>query len=460
MWTRPSHKYQRTFGFVRKTNAYLNDDQITKFKAALKVENDLYNFALKYLYAKYGRKHIDRKFPVKRQKSYLVNDIKAKFIAKYYGLNRWKVKKLSLSSHNAQLFLMQLITNFAEYRKELVKNAKAMDSRARFNFKMNITKDKRGCHKNKQHKSWYRIGSIGFNADNRTMLIDLQPNVGGGMTVLSMHKIKIPDYGVVYIQGNAFVLASSPDIKQVRLKLQHDQTFQLQFVYTMKKPKLKLSKKLDAVGLDWNMINNEYYHDSNDQSFILPDQVVRQADKYEQRTNQLKSRRDRNLGHRRLLNKQISRLSCKRKQLLTEAYRSGVHDVVGDHQVIVIEDLDPKDMRQPGKDSGYKRGFNRKLALIKPYELKQILCNYAWKHGAVVIKVDAYKTSQVEYGTNFVQKHSLDDPRTWVSEYSEKTIKRDLNAAKNILDWGLHPDHHYKVRKFKKVEPEMVADFV
>ena len=92
--------------------------------------------------------------------------------------------------------------------------------------------------------------------------------------------------------------------------------------------------------------------------------------------------------------------------------------------------------------------------------VKQILCNYAWKHGAVVIKVDAYKTSQVEYGTNFVQKHSLDDPRTWVSEYSEKTIKRDLNAAKNILDWGLHPDHHYKVRKFKKVEPEMVADFV
>lgn len=100
-----------------------------------------------------------------------------------------------------------------------------MDDKARYNFKMNITKDKRGRHKNLKHKSWYRIGGIGFNADNRTILIDLQAIKG--LTVLSMHKINIPDYGDIYIQGNAYVLCQDPQIKQVKLKWQHDQTFQI-----------------------------------------------------------------------------------------------------------------------------------------------------------------------------------------------------------------------------------------
>lgn len=141
MWMTASYKYQTKFGFVRKSNAYLNDSQRDKFKKAIDTENKLYNFALRYLYATYGRKHMDRKVPTKMAKQYLATYIKKLFLAKFYGLERWNVKKLYLSSHNAQLFLIQLITNFAEYKKELRKNFQNMDDKARYNFKMNITKD-------------------------------------------------------------------------------------------------------------------------------------------------------------------------------------------------------------------------------------------------------------------------------------------------------------------------------
>lgn len=254
MFVKASHKYQSKFGFVRKTNAYLNNEQQDQFRRAIQVENRLYNFALRYLYATYGKTHLDRYYPIKVGRRVLATKIKLLFMQKYFNRSRWNVNEMYLSSHNAQLFLVQLLTNFGEYRKELRKNAKNMDKKARYNFKQNITKDKRGRHKNSQHKSWYRIGGLGFNADNRTILIDLQPNAG--LTVLSMHKIKIPDYGVFYIQGNAYDLCQDKDICQVKLKWQHDQTFQLQLVHAAKKPKPRVTEQTKALGLDWNMTDN------------------------------------------------------------------------------------------------------------------------------------------------------------------------------------------------------------
>lgn len=457
MWTKASRKYQNKFGFVRKTNAYLSEEQIDKHQRALKVENELYNFALSYLTKTYGRTHIDRDVPTKVGKQILANKIKAMFIDEKYGLTRWKVKKLNLSSHNAQLFLIQLITNFAEYQKELRKNAKNMDERARFNYKMNITHDKRGKHHNSKHKSWYRIGGIGFNADNRTILINLQPKTP--LRVVSMHKIIIPDYGMIHIQGNAYDLCQSDDIQQVRLKWQHDHTYQLQIVHIAEKPNFDI-KNQDSIGLDWNMTNNEFYHSSNDDQFFIDDWVVKKADQYENKINELKSKRDKFHKHVKKLNKKIERYSAKRTQLLVEFYRKKIPEVVANHKVIVIERLNTKDMRKPGKSSGKDRGFNRKLSLIKPYILQTILANYAWKHDVRVIKVDAYKTSQTEFGTMCVHKHPLSEREFPSDVCPGKVIKRDLNAAKNILDWGLHPDHHIKVKLHPKVKPRMVADFM
>lgn len=457
MWTKPSHKYQTKFAYVRKTSTYLDSQQAEKLAQALAVENKLYNFALSYLYKTYGYKHIDRKVPVSMGKQVLANQIKKLFMAKYYDLKRWQVKKMYLSSHNAQLFLIQLITNFAEYKKELVRNASQMDAKARFNFKANIQKNKAGKHTNRKHKTWYRIGGIGFNADNRTILIDIQPQ--SPIRVLSMHKIVIPDYGLIHIQGNAYDMCADTNIHQVKLKWQHDRTYQLQFVHIAEKSDFSIANQ-DSVGLDWNMTDNVFYHDSNDQTFQLPAWAVQRADWYEQQINHLKSKRDLNHGNKRLLNTQIQRYSVKRSQLLVEVYRKMMPQVVASHRVIVIEKLNSKSMRKSGRKRAQSRGFNRKLALIKPAILQSYLANYAWKHGARVIQVDSYKTSQVEFGTTHIHKHPLSKREFPSDDNVKEMVGRDVNAAKNILDWGLHPDHHIKVRLFSKVTPAMVADFM
>lgn len=59
-----------------------------------------------------------------------------------------------------------------------------------------------------------------------------------------------------------------------------------------------------------------------------------------------------------------------------------------------------------------------------------------------------------------VHKHPLSEREFPSDVCPGKVIKRDLNAAKNILDWGLHPDHHIKVKLHPKVKPRMVADFM
>lgn len=173
----------------------------------------------------------------------------------------------------------------------------------------------------------------------------------------------------------------------------------------------------------------------------------------------MKSKRDLHLVNQQKADRKIRQLFAKRRQVIIEYYRKEMPKVIQDYQVVVIERLNTKDMRKPGKGKGKDRGFNRRLSLIKPFELQQVLANYAWKHGVPVVKVDSYKTSQVEFGTTEVHKHAL-DKREWISPVTGKKVLRDLNAAKNILDWGIHPDHHYKVKQFAKVQPPMVADFM
>ena len=158
------------------------------------------------------------------------------------------------------------------------------------------------------------------------------------------------------------------------------------------------------------------------------------------------------------MNQKIQRLSAKRAQLLTETYRREVAKVVQGYDVLVVERLSTKDMRRLGRGKGINRGFNRKLSLIKPFELQQVLANYAWHHGMVMLQTDAFMTTQTEFGTNYHTYHP-ESERKFPSHFnSQVMIDRDTNAAKNILDWGLHPDHHMKVRMFKKVIPAMVSD--
>ncbi|WP_137641678.1 zinc ribbon domain-containing protein, partial [Lactiplantibacillus modestisalitolerans] len=127
-----------------------------------------------------------------------------------------------------------------------------------------------------------------------------------------------------------------------------------------------------------------------------------------------------------------------------EHYKQLAHTLMDDYDVVVIEDLDAKNMRAKKRQA---RNANRKLAMIKPYRMAQFIEMLANRTGKTLIKVDAYKTSQVEYGTTHEEKHDT-SVREWVSTLTGKLINRDLNASWNILDWGLNPEHHIKLKDY------------
>ena len=71
--------------------------------------------------------------------------------------------------------------------------------------------------------------------------------------------------------------------------------------------------------------------------------------------------------------------------------------------------------------------------------------------------VDSYKTSQVEYGTDYQEKHGLDGPRQWTSKYTGREIDRDLNASRNILEWALNPEKHIKLKDYPALKPSSLV---
>ena len=75
-------KKRNKFGYTRQYHISLSYQQIDLYEKAIKTQNELYQFALKYLYKTYGRKHIGRPLPFGQGINYLNNKIKAMFIKK------------------------------------------------------------------------------------------------------------------------------------------------------------------------------------------------------------------------------------------------------------------------------------------------------------------------------------------------------------------------------------------
>ena len=448
-WIKEKRSRSSTFAFTEKLKVTLSSEQILQHLHALMVQDQLFNYALNYMYKTYGRKHIDRKIPTRRNRNTLINHIISLFLNEKYQLNRWNYRKLSLSSHNAQLFLQTLIINFAEYQKKLRAGFKWSD-KIKFQFKQNIIKDKHGKHKNPHHNSWYKRSHMRFNLKSKTRAVEIQANTP--IQILSAHVIKVPNFGILHLYKHISEYDFS-DVKVIKLKRKDDGTYQLQIVYVRPKAQANVQAK-PAIGIDWNMTNNVAYHDSNNKQYQLPAEVIAKADWYEQQINKLKRKRSLTHGSTKKLTKQIQKRSAKRAQLLTEAYRHLAIEIVDPVEVLVMEKIGAKDMR---KSTG--KAKNRKLALLKPYEAKKAIQNRAFKQGVTVVEVDAYKTSQVEYGTKSIDKHPLSQ-REWVSPITGKVVDRDHNAAQNILDWGLHPSHHIKVKTFPKVTAAMVSTII
>ena len=462
-------KKSNKFGYTRQYHISLSYEQIKLHQKAIQVQNALYQFALKYLYKTYGYKHVGRPLPHGRSVSFLNNQIKAMFIQEKYGLKRWNSKQLGLSSHAADEFLKTVFTNFSQYRKRL-KKASKMTPVEKYNFRMNITKDKNGKHKNPKHRSWYRKGSMNFLRNRRSFRTITSQKLPNGKTrLVSPHHLHVADFGDIMVFENLKNI-NFDEIALTKIKRVPDGTFRLQITFTHEKQRLPQGK---VIGADWNMFKNEVFRTSENKGIFIPKNVVEKASILEFEKDKYKSLRDTEYNHHgktalwyKYQRKQ-AKLSAKRAQLLTETYRKLAHELVDDYDTIIIEKIDAFEMRKRSYSMNKVQNErkNKRLALIKPYELSQIVESLVNKQNKTLIKVDPYKTSQVEYGTEYESKHELHETnqngkRIYISSYTGKEIDRDYNAALNIKEWGLHPEKHVKLRDYPKLKASNLIEII
>lgn len=420
-----------------------------RYAENIDVLNKAYQYTVKYLEKTYGYKHLNRPYPTdKKGKIYVIKDqIMPRFLHDVYHIDKWDGKKVPIHSQALRdEFMVSIMTNFVEYRKVLKKAAR-MTKQEKEDYRNN----KYG--NNPQHRSWYRKGSLAYLRNGKSHTTVSLPS-NGQIEVLSAHHIKIQDYGDLQTIDNIKHLKHLKHLTIVtsKIKRKGDGTFELQLVLKDQHRRRKPTKK---IGADWNMKDNKIFHTSENQRIYLNPKVSVDADKYEYIINNLKSQRshlEKFLNHKssRLvkLTELIRYYNVRRTNVLTEAYRHMAKKLFEGHNLIAIEQLDAKEMRRESTafNKAGNHAKNRKLAKIKPYELSQLLTQVADREGKTLIKVDSYKTSQVEYGTDYQEKHDPTE-REWVSKYTGKKIIRDLNASQNILAWALEPKKHIKYRE-------------
>lgn len=450
------------YGFTRQYHISLTYAQIKLYQQAIATQNALFQYALKYWYKTYGRKHLGRPLPQKVGIKYMNNRIKAMFIKEKYDLSRWNVRKLGLSSHAADEFLKTCWTNFTNYHRHLVKASK-MSDKEKYNYRMNITKDKFGKHKNPQHRSWYRKGSLNFLRNNKSFKTITSQKLPNGQTkLISPHHINLADFGDVIVFENLRNI-NFKEVALTKIKQMADGTFRLQLTFTRKKTRQKSDK---IIGLDWNMANNEVYRSSENRRYFLAKKVVELANKYEQQINEYKSLRDLEKNKQKRITHKVEfydrrqrKLAAKREHLLTNEYRHLVHRIVDHYDTLIIEDIDAYEMRKKSLklSKEQNKGKNRRLALLKPFEMMTILESLVDKQNKTLIKVDAYKTSQVCHNCGYVNQNLKVGQKEWQCFGCQKLNDRDYNAALNIKEWGLEPEKHQKVKDFPKVKASYVS---
>jgi putative transposase len=407
--------------------AILSEKQIARFETNLLKEEALFNFANSYLEKVYGYKHLDRFIPTSQiGKKNLAYKLVKMFNEKY------PTRKKELHSQAAMYLMEELINNFVEYRKTLYK-ASFMTDEQKADYKANKHKN------NSKHKSWYRKGSIAYYHKYGKIKNIVSLPANGQATILSPHHIKIQDkeYGDIFVVEN---LEQYKGLKIVTTKLKRFKNgkFELQLVLSVETCDTVVSK---ATGYDWNMTNNEILTSSDGNKYKVPDAIIKKLNDIADEVALLD--RDIDINIKKMNRDQKIKL-IKREKLFRkfvnirdEYYKQLAILIEQNNDLVVVEELTSKDFRKK-KNTANK--LNHKLAVLAPYRLFEIL---EWRlnaNGKVLGRVDPSYTSQVEFGTHILEKHDLSE-REWLNA-SGKLIDRDANAAKNILDWYLHPKNH------------------
>ena len=429
---------------VRRYRAKLTDNQLELLSATIEAQNGLFNHALTRLHRMYGPKS-KRRFPGTTK---AVRSLRSKLIASYLeevgapvskktGKPRWNSKLMWMSSHQAQALLSKLLTNFGLYWESMDRMRSVM------------TAEQKEAYKKKYGRPYYAKGRIRKRDENSKPMTVTTPGNGGLALVVSQHHIKVPHFGVVRVH-EWINHHKCNRIQQVGLKLIRAATanrpaiVEIQLVIEAPIERKRPADK--QVGLDWGMHENTIYTESSGDKHQIPDEIMSRVDQLEMKARKVQSeaqgvspsRRAALLDRRRYL-------LAKRSNVMGQYYTSLANTLCSKYDLIAIEGVSPRGMRRRGRVSAQSRGFNRRLALVKPGRLSEITTWAAQRAGTTLLKVDPYHTSQVEFGQHpsTAKKRGLSE-REWTSPFTGELIDRDINAAKNILAWGLNPSDHAK----------------
>ena len=246
---------------VRRYRLVATNDLVAKFERNIEVENKIYNYVLKYLEKTYGVKNLKRPYPTnKNAKLFLAKDVLIpKILKDLYGLSKWDGKKVGIHSQALRdEYLVSILTNFGEYRKNLI-SASKMSKQNKKDYQNNLHGN------NPKHKSWYRKGSLNYLRPNQSKnCVSLPSN--GQAKIISAHFIKIQDYGTIQVVENIKNMKNTK-IVTTKIKRKANEQFELQIVFKTINERKGI---VNMIGADWNMKNNKIWHTSdNDESQVL-----------------------------------------------------------------------------------------------------------------------------------------------------------------------------------------------
>lgn len=454
------YKYQKermlnmaTYQYIRRYNAVLTEEQQARHATNRAAMDAVFNHIVAYLEKRYpynGKRRFPTNVGGKRVlRNELIKSLRTKlaWLKKFDGVR-------NIYSQSLQIFVDLIITNFGEYQKKLNK-ARSMTDQDKGDYKAN-----KGGHKNPQHRSWYRKGSLAFLRGGKQAFKTVTYSNNGKFRVISDHEIFVQQYGLIHVRQNIRKFrGNEKQIAQVKIKMRRHGDYEIQFV--LNAPRVK-SERLRAQGVDMNMKHNKIFHTTNQSNvqkrYYLSRDISGRTDKLSDLVDALKSQRDtsklskQSKCYRALCNS-IRYWTRKRENILNNTFRHIVRDLMSNYDITVMERLTAFDMRKKRREN---RGFNKKLTEVRFGMLIEFAQQYANHYNKRLILVKPDMTSQVERGTSYVKKHALDETvvfdgvehRGWFSEIDGQFISRDGNSSGNVLDWGLDPKSHFLYPKY------------
>lgn len=448
-----------TFVVTRRfKDAFLTTDQEQLLTQQLDVLMSIRKFTLKYLEKTYGVKHLKKHFPnTQLEKAALISKIVTFWVTEQFTGNehsvkpdhkgrfkpyRYNKKQFLVHSASLQKNLIELLTNFGEYRKQLKETILNGSITARKKYFYNQKGN------NPHHYKAVHAGSLSYQRTLRAVVFPCTGSMKQYVKVLSNHRISLPDYGIITVKENMHKMLTS-NVRTIMLVKQSNGRVDVHVAIQKTKCRKRHNLQLNAV--DWNLTNNVPYTDIYNHPYKIKDKVLKQvselSNRYDQKHHDLSILANHGGRHTKRYQIQLARLnktSHKLSYVLDNRYREITNQLASKNDYLAVESLKYNQMVKERASKNQNKA-NRRFMIVKPARLHQLLLEACNRYGTSLVDVDCYKTSQMIYGTHYhCEKHPT-SKRKWYSDFVNRKILRDQNSACNILNWALHPDQHIKV---------------